>query len=57
MTPEPLPPDDPLWTTPHCYITPHTAGGHLEENRRVVEHFVENLRRFERSEPLYDRVF
>jgi phosphoglycerate dehydrogenase-like enzyme len=57
MTPEPLPPDDPLWTTPHCYITPHTAGGHLEENQRVVEHFVENLRRFERSEPLYDRVF
>jgi phosphoglycerate dehydrogenase-like enzyme len=57
MTPEPLPPDDPLWTTPHCYITPHTAGGHLEENRRVVEHFVENLRRFERNQPLRDRIF
>jgi phosphoglycerate dehydrogenase-like enzyme len=56
MTPEPLPPDDPLWTTPHCYITPHTAGGHLEENQRVVEHFIENLRRFERNDLLRDRI-
>src|SRR4051812_40854832 len=22
---EPLPPEDPLWTAPNCYITPHTA--------------------------------
>ncbi|HWP41079.1 MAG TPA: D-2-hydroxyacid dehydrogenase, partial [Tepidisphaeraceae bacterium] len=27
-TPEPLPPDDPLWSTPNCYITPHSGGGH-----------------------------
>ncbi len=25
--PEPLPPDSPLWDTPHLVITPHAAGG------------------------------
>jgi phosphoglycerate dehydrogenase-like enzyme len=24
-SPEPLPPDHPLWTQPNCLITPHTA--------------------------------
>ena len=56
MTPEPLPPDHSLWTTPNCYITPHTAGGHHDEIERVIEHFVQNLRRFERGESLLDRV-
>lgn len=56
MTPEPLPSDHPLWTTPNCYITPHTAGGHHDEIERVVGHFVQNLQRFERGEPLDDRI-
>jgi len=55
--PEPLPPADPLWTTPNCYITPHTAGGALDEFDRVVSHFLENLRRFTTGEALRDRVF
>jgi phosphoglycerate dehydrogenase-like enzyme len=55
--PEPLPPDHPLWTTPNCYITPHCSGGHDNEDIRLVEHFLTNLRRFERREPLLDRVF
>ena len=25
--PEPLPTNHPLWTTPNCFITPHSAGG------------------------------
>ena len=54
--PEPLPPDDPLWETPNCWITPHTAGGHREEFERLVEHFLENLRRFTSGEPLLDRI-
>ncbi len=54
--PEPLPPDHPLWTAPHCYITPHTAGGHTTEFQRLADHFLENLRRYERGEPLRDRV-
>jgi phosphoglycerate dehydrogenase-like enzyme len=54
--PEPLPVDHPLWSTPNCYITPHTAGGHHDEPERLVRHFVENLRRFEHGEALLDRV-
>jgi phosphoglycerate dehydrogenase-like enzyme len=55
--PEPLPPDDPLWTTPNCLITPHTGGGHATEKERQVLHFLDNLRRFEQGEPLRNRVF
>ena len=55
-TPEPLPPDDPLWRTPNCYITPHTAGGHTTEFERLADHFLANLERFEAGEPLTDRV-
>jgi phosphoglycerate dehydrogenase-like enzyme len=54
--PEPLPPDHPLWALPNCWITPHSAGGHADEFERLVRHFLANLRRFERSEPLLDRI-
>ena len=54
--PEPLPSDDPLWTTPNCYITPHSGGGHSNEKERQVRHFLANLRRFERGEELVNRV-
>ena len=47
----------PLWTTPNCYLTPHSAGGHTDEDERLVHHFLANLRAFERGEPLADRVF
>jgi phosphoglycerate dehydrogenase-like enzyme len=55
--PEPLPVEHPLWTTPNCFITPHTAGGHANEKERQVKHFLDNLRRFERGEPLVNRVW
>lgn len=54
--PEPLPPDHPLWTAPNCFITPHTAGGHIGERDRLVRHFLENLRRFVSGESLNDHV-
>lgn len=54
--PEPLPPEHPLWSTPNCFITPHAAGGHGNEAHRLVQHFLENLRRFEKGEALEDRV-
>lgn len=54
--PEPLPPDHPLWTTPNCFITPHTAGGHANEKERQVKHFLNNLRCFERGEELLNRI-
>jgi phosphoglycerate dehydrogenase-like enzyme len=54
--PEPLPPSHPLWTAPHCQITPHTAGGHVDEFNRLVFHFLRNLERFVKAEALRDRV-
>jgi phosphoglycerate dehydrogenase-like enzyme len=55
-TPEPLPPEHPLWTTPNCYITPHTAGGHSNELERIVEHFLSNLSKYEERKDLVDRI-
>jgi phosphoglycerate dehydrogenase-like enzyme len=57
MTPEPLPPEHPLWTQPNCHITPHVAGGHGDEYDRLVAHFLENFRRFLHGKPLLGRVY
>ena len=54
--PEPLPPNDPLWTAPNCYITPHTAGGRHDQNEAVVKHFLSNLDAFQRGAALVDRI-
>jgi phosphoglycerate dehydrogenase-like enzyme len=54
--PEPLPPDDPLWGAPNCFITPHTAGGRHDQDEALVAHFLANLDAFERGTPLTDRV-
>ncbi|HWB07529.1 MAG TPA: D-2-hydroxyacid dehydrogenase [Verrucomicrobiales bacterium] len=54
--PEPLPDDHPLWTTPECFITPHVAGGHVDETGALVRHFINNLQRFVQNQPLADRV-
>lgn len=56
-SPEPLPPENPLWLAPNCYITPHTAGGSADESERQTQHFIENVKRFERGDTLVDRVF
>ena len=53
---EPLPPSNPLWTAPRCYITPHTAGGRLDQDEAIVRHFLANLKAFERGEAMTDRV-
>ena len=51
---EPLPPDDPLWSTPGVYITSHTAGPTPDE--AVAEVFERNLKRYVAGEPLTDAV-
>jgi phosphoglycerate dehydrogenase-like enzyme len=56
LDPEPLPPDNPLWTEPRCHITPHVAGGHREQDESLVRHFLANLGRFIKGEPLVDRI-
>ena len=54
--PEPLPPTHPLWTTPTCFITPHIAGTHDNEEARLVDHFLANLAAWEAGQNLSDRV-
>jgi phosphoglycerate dehydrogenase-like enzyme len=54
--PEPLPPDHELWSAPRCVITPHAAGGHSDEQARLVAHFLDNLGRIDRGQEPRDRV-
>ncbi|MBA4124849.1 MAG: D-2-hydroxyacid dehydrogenase [Acidobacteria bacterium] len=54
--PEPLPPENPLWQVPNCFITPHIAGGYMGEKAAQVNHFVNNLRYFEDCENLTDQI-
>lgn len=54
--PEPLPDDHPLRTLPNCHITPHIAGGHQDETRTLLRHFLDNFQRFLKGDPLVNRV-
>lgn len=54
--PEPLPEDHPLRHEPHCFITPHIAGGHANESETLVRHFIANFKRYLDGKPLLDRV-
>jgi phosphoglycerate dehydrogenase-like enzyme len=54
--PEPLPDAHPLLAEPNCFITPHVAGGHVDEAKTLVRHFLKNFDRFTRGKPLLDRV-
>ena len=51
--PEPLPPDDPLWSLPNALITPHVAGyGGDVAPRRILALVERNLRAFIEGRPL-----
>ena len=53
---EPLPASHPLWESPNCFITPHTAGGRHDQDMAIVGHFLHNLAAFEKSGAMVDRV-
>ena len=53
---EPLPPESPLWTMPNVIVSPHVSGDAEGWERRVVEIFVENARRFAAGQPLENLV-
>jgi glyoxylate/hydroxypyruvate reductase A len=50
--PEPLPADHPLWESPGCLITSHTAAHAGDFLSDAVDLFCANLRRFIADEPL-----
>lgn len=52
--PEPLPPDDPLWTHPKVAITPHMSA--YMPHHKALASLLENWRRLQAGEPLLHRV-
>ena len=55
---EPLPADNELWDLPNVIITPHIAGNSEQEllDKRTVDIFAENLRRYVSGQPLINTV-
>jgi phosphoglycerate dehydrogenase-like enzyme len=53
---EPLPEHSPLWRMPNVIITPHIAGGTPYYVDRLMDIFVENLKRFQAGEPMINVV-
>ena len=52
-TPEPLPPEDPLWDAPNTLVTMHMSGrSQTRMFERAAKRFVENLERYRRGEPM-----
>jgi phosphoglycerate dehydrogenase-like enzyme len=56
FTREPLDPASPLWDLPNVIVTPHMSGAMEDYWTPLVALFAENLRRFERGEPLLNVV-
>jgi phosphoglycerate dehydrogenase-like enzyme len=55
-TPEPLPPDNPLWDCPNLVITPHNSGSAPIREVRLIALVAENLRRYVQGLPLLNVV-
>ena len=53
---EPLPPEDPFWSTEGIVVLPHIGGGHPQRDRIVARLFVDNLTRFLNGQPLREVV-
>ncbi len=53
---EPLPAQSPLWEAPNVLITPHVSGFSPRYDARAMALFAENLERFLKGVPLFNRV-
>jgi phosphoglycerate dehydrogenase-like enzyme len=56
FTQEPLDPSSPYWDLPNVIITPHVSGALQDYWTPLVALFSENLRRFDRGQPLMNTV-
>ena len=60
MTPEPLPPDHPLWDLENVTLTPHISGASFDHVQEIEDRIyllaAENLRRYLDGEPLLNQV-
>jgi phosphoglycerate dehydrogenase-like enzyme len=56
-TPEPLPPDHPLWACANAHITMHLSGiPNAASRARAAQRFLDNCARFRRGDPLFAEV-
>jgi phosphoglycerate dehydrogenase-like enzyme len=55
-TPEPLPPESPLWNCPNTVITCHSAGWSPQRRIRQMSLIAENVRRYAGGLPLMNVV-
>ena len=55
-TPEPLPPDNPLWSCPNLVISPHNSGHAPIRQVRLIQLIAENVRRYSEGLPLMNVV-
>ena len=53
---EPLDAASPLWSLPNVIISPHSAGVRPDHWAEVIDLFTENLRRYQKQEPLLNVV-
>jgi phosphoglycerate dehydrogenase-like enzyme len=53
---EPPPPDSPLWELPDVILSPHTAALSPRENERIVDLFIDNVRRLDAGRPIRNRI-
>lgn len=52
-TPEPLPPEDPLWALDNAHVTMHLSGRAQDKMfQRSADRFLDNLERYRRGEPI-----
>lgn len=56
MTPEPLPADNPLWDLPNVIITQHSSGISVGNDKRRVNLFANNLKKYLNNEMLINVV-
>lgn len=57
VTPEPLPPEHPLWSVPNAHVTSHLSGrAQTKMFERSVSRFLENIARFRNGEPPLPQV-
>jgi len=53
---EPLPESSPLWDLPNVIVTPHCGGYTEASHRHAVDHFFENLAKYEAGEDLHNEM-
>lgn len=55
-TPEPLPPEHPLWDTPNLLITPHFSAKLPDRSERSLRMIIDNVQRYRSGQEMLNRI-